>query len=180
MAILPIAEIQGELAQTGGWQKDMARRRFQRGSLRKRGKKNPAWELQWWADVINPDGTFGRKRESMILGYASEFTRKQAWKLAQDHLRPLNRGGSFSALRCDVSRVCRTSLCSHFSAHAETRNSKEVSVNHQHSFAPRLRLDSIVRDLAGSRAICSATSCRRFSMWPRHGTSTRAKILPPL
>src|SRR5580765_147095 len=95
MAILPIAETQGELAQTGGWQ-EMARRRFQKGSLRKRGKKNPAWELQWWADVINPDGTLGRKRESMILGFASELTRKQAWKLAQEHLRPLNRGEIFS------------------------------------------------------------------------------------
>lgn len=91
MAILPTAEKQGELAQTGGWQ-DMARRRFQKGSLRKRGKKNPAWELQWWTDVINPDGTIGRKRESMILGYASVLTRKQARKLAQEQLRPLNHG----------------------------------------------------------------------------------------
>ena len=70
----------------------MARRRLQNGSLRKRGKKNPAWELQWWTDVINPDGTLGRKRESMILGYASGLTRKQARKLAQEQLRPLNRG----------------------------------------------------------------------------------------
>lgn len=70
----------------------MARRRFQKGSLRKRGKKNPVWELQWWADVINPDGSLGRKRESMILGSVSALTRKQAWKLAQEHLRPLNRG----------------------------------------------------------------------------------------
>ena len=70
----------------------MARRRFQKGSLRKRGKKNPVWELQWWTDVINPDGTLGRKRESMILGPVSELTRKQAWRLAQEHLRPLNQG----------------------------------------------------------------------------------------
>src|SRR5215470_8485929 len=92
MAILPIAEQQGELAQTGGWQQDMARRRYQKGSLRKRGKKNPVWELQWWADCINPDGTLGRKRESMILGPVSELTRKQAKKLAEEHLRPLNLG----------------------------------------------------------------------------------------
>lgn len=90
MAILPIAEKQGELAQTGGWQK--VARRFQKGSLRKRGTKHPVWELQWWADVINPDRTLGRKRESMILGPVSELTRKQARKLAQEHLRPLNLG----------------------------------------------------------------------------------------
>lgn len=70
----------------------MARRRFQKGSIRKRGNKHPVWELQWWTDVITPEGTIGRKRESMILGYASVLTRKQAWKLAQEHLRPLNHG----------------------------------------------------------------------------------------
>jgi integrase len=48
--------------------------------------------LQWWADCINPDGTLGRKRESMILGSVSELTRKQAKKLAEEQLRPLNLG----------------------------------------------------------------------------------------
>jgi len=70
----------------------VARRRFQKGSLRKRGKKHPVWELQWWANVINPDGTLGRKRESMILGSISELSRKQAIRLAQEQLRPLNFG----------------------------------------------------------------------------------------
>jgi integrase len=70
----------------------MARRRYQKGNLRKRGKRNPVWELQWWADYINPDGTIGRKRESTILGYVPELTRRQAPKLAAEHLRPLNMG----------------------------------------------------------------------------------------
>jgi len=92
MAILPIAEKQGELAQLGGWQKDMARRRYQKGNLRKRGKRNPVCELQWWTDCINADGTIGRKRESTILGYVSELTRRRARKRAEGHLRPLNLG----------------------------------------------------------------------------------------
>jgi integrase len=92
MAILHNAEKQGELAQLGGWQKDMARRRYQKGNLRKRGKRNPVWELQWWTDCINADGTIGRKRESTILGYVSELTRRQARKRAEEHLRPLNLG----------------------------------------------------------------------------------------
>ena len=70
----------------------MARRRYQKGSIRKRGKRNPVWELQWWADYINPDGSLGRRRESTILGYVSELTRRQAHKLAAEHLRPLNMG----------------------------------------------------------------------------------------
>jgi integrase len=50
------------------------------------------WELQWWADCINPDGSLGRKRESIVLGSVSELTRKQAKKLAEEQLRPLNLG----------------------------------------------------------------------------------------
>jgi len=92
MDILPSAEKQGELAQLGGWQKEMARRRYQKGNLRKRGKRNPVWELQGWTDCINPDGSIGRRRESTILSYVSELTRRQARKRAEEHLRPLNLG----------------------------------------------------------------------------------------
>src|SRR5712692_1809872 len=92
MTILLNAEKQGELAQLGGWQKQMARRRYQKGNLRKRGKRNPVWELQWWTDCINPDGKIGRKRESVILGPAAGMTRRQALKAAEEQLRPLNLG----------------------------------------------------------------------------------------
>jgi integrase len=70
----------------------MARRRYQKGNIRKRGKRNPVWELQWWADCINPDGTIGRKRESVILGPVASITRRQAQKAAEEYLRPLNLG----------------------------------------------------------------------------------------
>src|SRR5229473_2178589 len=92
MAILPITEKQGELAQLGGWQKEMARRRYQKGSIRKRGKRNPVWELQWWMDRINTDGTLGRNRESVILGPVRSMTLRQARKASEEHLRPLNLG----------------------------------------------------------------------------------------
>jgi integrase len=89
--ILPDTEKQGELAQLGGWQ-DMARRRYQKGSIRKRGKRHPVWELQWWEDFVRPDGTIGRRRESVILGYTSEITVKQARKEAEKKLSPVNAG----------------------------------------------------------------------------------------
>lgn len=38
------------------------------------------------------DGKIGRKRESCILGNVAEMNRKQALKLASEHLRPLNLG----------------------------------------------------------------------------------------
>ncbi len=92
MRILPSTEKQGELAQLGGWQKEMARRRYQKGNIRKRGKRTPVWELQWWTDCINANGTIGRKRESVILGSVASMTRRQAQKAADEHLRPLNLG----------------------------------------------------------------------------------------
>jgi integrase len=89
--ILSNTEKQDGLDQQGGWQ-DMARRRYQKGSIRKRGKRHPVWELQWWADYIGEDRKLARRRESTVLGYACEITRRQALKLAEDHLRPLNMG----------------------------------------------------------------------------------------
>ena len=70
----------------------MARRRYQKGSIRKRGKRHPVWELQWWEDFVKADGTIGRRRESAILGYASDITVKQARKEAEKKLNPVNAG----------------------------------------------------------------------------------------
>ncbi len=92
MAILPNAEKQGGPVQIGGWQKEMARRRYQRGSIRKRGKRQPIWELQWYEDYIKPDGAIGRRRESTVLGFVRDMTRRQAFKAAEERLRPLNQG----------------------------------------------------------------------------------------
>ena len=91
-AILGDAEKQSGLSQLGGWQKQMARRRYQKGSIRKRGKRNPIYELQWWENYIQPNGTIGRRRESAILGYVGEMTLRQARKAAEERLRPTNEG----------------------------------------------------------------------------------------
>ncbi len=34
------------------WQKKMVRQRYQGGTVRKRGKRNPVWELQWGENYI--------------------------------------------------------------------------------------------------------------------------------
>ena len=92
MTILPTTEKQGGPVEKGDWQKDMARRRYQKGSIRKRGKRNPTWELQWWEDYIRDNGSIGRRRKSVTLGLVSEMTLRQAKKLAEDRLRALNQG----------------------------------------------------------------------------------------
>jgi integrase len=70
----------------------MARRRYQRGTIRKRGNRIPIWELSWWEDYIKPDGSIGRRRASKILGSAEGITKRQAMKAAEEFLRPLNQG----------------------------------------------------------------------------------------
>jgi integrase len=89
--ILPTEKACG-LGQQGGWQQAMARRRYQQGSIRKRGQRRPVWELLWWEDVVGPDGRIVRRRKSVILGPAGQLTLRQARKLAEEHLRPLNQG----------------------------------------------------------------------------------------
>ena len=89
----------------------MARPRYQKGSIRKRGKRNPVWELQWWEDYIEPDGRIGRKQESAILGLVSEMGIKQARKLAEQKLNPVNTGKAVAAFHDDARGIYRAGLC---------------------------------------------------------------------
>jgi integrase len=71
----------------------MARRRYQEGNLFTRGKRRKVWVLRWWEDSIRPDGSLGRVRRSEVLGLVAEIrTRRQARKLAEAKLRPINQG----------------------------------------------------------------------------------------
>src|ERR1700723_3268513 len=70
----------------------MAPRRYQKGNIPKRGKRNPVWELQWWEDYIKENGNVGRRRRSAVLGLVSELTRREAKKLAEGRLAPINQG----------------------------------------------------------------------------------------
>jgi len=68
-------------------------RRFQRGSIYKRGKRKNMWVARWWEDVTTQDGTVARLRRSEILGSVAEIpTRRQADQLLADRLRPINSG----------------------------------------------------------------------------------------
>src|ERR1700721_849050 len=92
MDILLNAERLGGPNQRGGAQKKLARQRYQGGTVRKRGKRNPVWELQWREDYIKKDRTIGRRLVTVILGTVQELTRRQARKLANEKLRLLNQG----------------------------------------------------------------------------------------
>ncbi len=71
----------------------MARRRFQRGSLFQRGKRQRVWVARWWEDIIRPDGTIGRKRRAEVIGAVAELpTRRKAMQSLAERLRPINSG----------------------------------------------------------------------------------------
>jgi integrase len=71
----------------------MVRRRFQRGSLFKRGKREKVWVARWWEDIINADGTMGRMRRSIVIGTVVDFaTRRLAMNALTERLRSVNSG----------------------------------------------------------------------------------------
>src|SRR3990172_7780528 len=71
----------------------MARRRFQKGSLFRRGKRQKVWVARWWEDIIKPDGSMGRKRRAEVIGTVAEFpTRRRAMQILSERLRLVNSG----------------------------------------------------------------------------------------
>jgi len=73
--------------------KRMARRRFQQGSLFQRGTRQKVWVARWWEEVINPDGSIGRRRRAEVLGTVAELsTRSRAMEILSMRLNPINSG----------------------------------------------------------------------------------------
>jgi integrase len=68
-------------------------RRFQQGSLFKRGTRTKMWVARWWEDVIGPDGKSERVRRSEVLGTVAELpTSREAKQKLSDRLRAVNSG----------------------------------------------------------------------------------------
>lgn len=82
---------QAERAIHGG--NRMARRRFQQGSLFQRGTRKKVWVSRWWEEVINPDGSVGRRRRAEVLGTVAEIgSRSRAKEILSIRLNPINSG----------------------------------------------------------------------------------------
>ena len=68
----------------------MARRRFQRGSLILRGKKQK-WVAKWREDVIEPSGRVRRVQRREVIGTKEEYpTRKLAQRALDQRLSDVN------------------------------------------------------------------------------------------
>ena len=98
---------QAERAIYGG--RRMARRRFQYGSLFRRGTRRKVWVARWWEEVINPDGTIGRRRRAEVLGTVTEIgSRSRAMDILSRRLVPIN---------CGIRRAQSTRCFADFIAH---------------------------------------------------------------
>src|SRR5690349_240200 len=66
-------------------------RRFQRGSLYKRGKHKGVWVARWWEDVTAADGKVERVRRSENIGAVRDLpTRRDAERVLAERLRSIN------------------------------------------------------------------------------------------
>jgi integrase len=69
----------------------MARRRFQTGSIRLRGKRRKVWVGKWREDFILPDGSIRRIQKGEIIGTLAEYkTRRLAERALQLRLGEVN------------------------------------------------------------------------------------------
>lgn len=81
--------IRAQEERVSGPEGNMARRRYQKGSLRLRGKW---WTLRWREDVVLADGTVKRIEKTTVLGTVGEFaTKKLAQRAADSVLACVNR-----------------------------------------------------------------------------------------
>lgn len=73
------------------WGETMARKRYQRGHLRLRGKREKVWVAMWREDVITPDGSTHRVRKSEVLGTLKDYkTRRLAERALERRLTDVN------------------------------------------------------------------------------------------
>src|SRR5260370_24922417 len=80
-------------------------RRYQRGCVFKRGKREKVWICRWREDIVNPDGKPERIPHSVLLGPVSVITTKHdAQIVLADRLRQINvcQGPSRAPPQCDA------------------------------------------------------------------------------
>jgi integrase len=75
-----------------GEQETVARPRWQGGSLRKRGKRNPVWVGCFREDAIADDGSRLRRQRSVVFGPLSELSKREAQQRLSERLAAINQG----------------------------------------------------------------------------------------
>ena len=81
------------------------RRRFQVGSVEKRGKRSPVWEGRYYEPVLR-DGRMVKSYRREILGACATMRRSKAQKALADILRPINDGLHVPACTSTFGELC--------------------------------------------------------------------------
>lgn len=80
----------------------MARRRYQQGSLKLRGKRRLVWCARWREDVVLPSGKIKRVRRNEVIGTKADFpTKKLALRELELRVAPIN-SPDYRALRSET------------------------------------------------------------------------------
>jgi integrase len=80
------------LAESAVERRLLMRRRYQKGTLIQRGKRELLWVGRWLEDEIRTDGTVHRRHKSAPLGSVNELTKRQAQRELDKLLAPINAG----------------------------------------------------------------------------------------
>jgi integrase len=70
----------------------VARPRWQRGWLFKRGKRNPVWVGRYREDAVAEDGSRVRRQKPVILGLVREISKREAYRRLAERLALINQG----------------------------------------------------------------------------------------
>jgi len=71
---------------------NMARPRYQDGSLKIRGTRKKVWVARWREDVIREDGTMARSHRRVTLGAVNELSHREAKAILQARVSEVNQG----------------------------------------------------------------------------------------
>lgn len=97
-----LATIRHILPTKGGFEKFVARSRYQRPPVKQHGNQ---WTIRAYVPELQPDGTFTRERKRISLGRIDEMTKTQACKEADRILESVNNGRFVAAAQLPFSEI---------------------------------------------------------------------------
>ena len=122
----------------------MARRRYQRGSVFLRGRRNPAWFGRWREDVIEGDQV-KRVRRCEFLGYKKDFpTERLALRELEARVAPVNRPNNRPLRSETFAQFCgwwKKNVLTEFKPSSQASFSSQLRVHFLPYFGPYLMKD---------------------------------------
>ena len=164
--------------QIGGREDNLSRRRYQKGQIFKRGKREPKWFGSFREDIVDSNGNIRRVRRTVKLGTLVELpTRKLARRRMDQYLARINAPGYRPGRVATVAEF--VSLWrEHVLAHRKPSTAKAAESHLKLHLLPHLgslRLDEVDQETAQRFVSVLARSLSRHSI--RNVLGTLGSIL---